>query len=68
MRDRLPAITAKLDRPVRQPLKAGQEKAYIYDIAPTVSARFDVSLSGEIKRIYLLPTREAGEPKCGANS
>ena len=68
MRDTLAAITAKLDQPVRQPLKSGQEKAYVYDIAQTVSARFDVSLGGDIKRIYLLPTREAGEPKCGAAS
>ena len=68
MHDTLAVITAKLDQPVRQPLKSGHEKAYVYDIAQTVSARFDVSLGGDIKRIYLLPTREAGEPRCGAGS
>ena len=68
MRDTFAAITAKLDQPVRQPLKSGQEKAYVYNIAPTIAARFDVALSGEIKRVYLMPTREAGEPKCGAGS
>ena len=68
MRDKLAAITARLDQPVRQPLKSGQEKAYVYDIAPAVAARFDVSLSGEIKRVYLTWKREAGEPACGADS
>ena len=67
--DTLSSLTHKLGSPARTPFDfGGSELAYLYDVAPSITGRFDVSrtrlAAGQIKRVFVFVRRGSGHPLC----